>query len=454
MNDNELLMRFLEPIEEAYRRRTKRSAELHARAREFLPGGNTRSTTYFSPHPLYIERADGCRLHDVDGNVLVDFLGNYTSMILGHNHPKVNEAVERQLKAVVSPGACTENVIELAGMICKRYPSLEKLRFCNSGTEANLYAIKAARAFTGREKVVVVEGAYHGGYDWFNLGFNLDPKTFIRLPDPSIPQSVSKDVLLVPFNDFEAAGRVARAHGESLAALIVEPYMARAGVIPPADGYLQHLRRITQQRHVLLIFDEVQSFRLGPGGAQGYYGVIPDLTAFGKMIGGGFPVGAFGGREDVMKVYSPEEPGHVIHAGTFNGNAAIMAAGIATLRELTPSVFDRLNRLGERLQRGLIEAFDEIGVLGGVSRVGSSLNLHFSPHTPKDFRASMQCEKRFLPHMHLGLINRGIFTARRGFFNIMTPMGEEEVQEAVKAFRAALREIRPAIEKLRPDLVG
>ncbi|MFQ6111981.1 MAG: aminotransferase class III-fold pyridoxal phosphate-dependent enzyme, partial [Nitrospinota bacterium] len=197
MGDHELLMRFLEPIEESYRLRTKRSAELHARAREFLPGGNSRSTTYFSPHPLYIERAEGCRLHDVDGNVLVDFLGNFTSMILGHSHPKVREAVECQLREAVSPGACTENIIELASMIRERYPSMERLRFCNSGTEANLYALKAARAFTGREKLIVMEGAYHGGYDWFNIGFNLDPETLSPLPDPSIPRSVSNDVLLV-----------------------------------------------------------------------------------------------------------------------------------------------------------------------------------------------------------------------------------------------------------------
>ncbi len=317
----------LDRLTEEYTARRPRSRALYERACRALPGGDTRTTIYFHPFPPYLERGEGCRMYDVDGHVLLDLLANYTSMIWGYAHPAIVEAIRRQAGLGSSFAAPTEDQVRLAELLRERLPSLAKVRFTNSGTEAAMNAMRAARAFTGRPKIVKIEGGYHGSSDSAEISVRPDPAAAgdaaqpDSVPAAGVPASVARDVLAAPFNDVGAVEAILRAHRGEIAALIVEPVMGAGGVIPPRDGFLASLRRLTEAMDIVLIFDEVISFRLGYHGAQGRFGVRPDLTVLGKIIGGGLPVGAFGGREDIMALYDPRHPGGLAHGGTFNANA-------------------------------------------------------------------------------------------------------------------------------------
>ncbi|RMF84087.1 MAG: aminotransferase class III-fold pyridoxal phosphate-dependent enzyme, partial [Nitrospinota bacterium] len=334
---------FAEELEE-YRRQNPRSEARFTAACRVLAGGNSRLTAFFPPFPFYVERGEGCRIYDIDGNERIDFFNNATSLILGYCHPAVVQATREQLEKGTAFANPTLPEVELAALLVERIPSLDRVRFTNSGTEGVIMALRAARAFTGKTKIAKFEGGYHGTSDPMTISVRVDPQKAGRVESPAaIPSSAGisphtlADVLILPYNNSEATRKLVEQHRDELAAIIVEPVLASAGYIPARRDFLELLRELADGQNLLLIFDEVQTFRVAPGGIQEWYGIHPDLTVLGKIIGGGFPIGGFGGRADIMAAFdattgAPKIP----HAGTFNGNPMAMRAGIATLRELTP----------------------------------------------------------------------------------------------------------------------
>jgi glutamate-1-semialdehyde 2,1-aminomutase len=451
---SDTLSAVLTAIEGQYRSRTPNSAALHYAAQRFLPGGDTRSATYFAPYPLFLERGEGCRVTDVDGNEYLDFLNNYTSLIHGHAHPRITEAVSRQIVKGTAYGSPIELQIQLARLLCERVPSLERVRFCNSGTEATMSAIRAAKAFTGRSKIIKMEGGYHGSHDAAEVSVAppLDragpPESPYSVPSAGLFQGIVADVVVAPFNNVEATSRIIDRYRNELAAVIVEPVMGSQGVIPAELAYLELLREATRSCGALLIFDEVVTFRLAYGGAQEIYGVRPDLIALGKIIGGGFPVGGFGGRADIMALFDPRHP-QLSQSGTFNGNAVTMTAGLVSLELLTPEEIARINQLGERLRTGLRRVLKNTGRGGEVNGIGSLSQIHFTSGVVKDYRSAQGFIKWMPPLVHLALLTRGVFTANRGEWAISTPMGETEIDFAVQAFHSVLEGIQclPSTQK-------
>lgn len=433
-----------ESIEAQYRKHTPKSEVLWTSAKRVMPGGDTRTNTFFLPYPVFIERGEGCRVLDADGNSYVDFLANYTSLILGHAHPKVVERVTQQLSRGTAFASPLESQIDLATAICSRVSSIERVRFCNSGTEATMNAIRAAKAFTGRNKIIKMEGGYHGSHDAALVSVApslplVGPRSFSHsVPDlEGLFRGVLEDILVVPYNDIEAARQMIERHANDLAAVIVEPMLGSGGGIPATSEYLRFLREATRSTGSLLIFDEIITFRLSFGGAQEVYGITPDLTTLGKIIGGGFPIGAFGGSAEVMALFDPVRR-KLFQGGTFNGNAISMVAGLATLELLTRDEIARLNALGDLLREGFTKAFADSSVPGRALGVGSLLQVHFGKEPVTDYRSAAEGLNDLAPCLHIALLNHGIFATTRNSLCISTPMGEAEVQLAVKAFKNSL----------------
>src|SRR5438067_12152982 len=366
-----------------------------------MPGGTTRTTTYFDPYPLYIERGEGCRVWDVDGVERIDMIGNYTAMILGHAHPKILEAIRRQAARGTGFAAANPVEVELAELLGQRVPSLDSVRFCSSGTEATMFAIRLARAFTGRPKIARIEGGYHGTHDYAEVSTHPalseagPPEDPAPRPDSiGTPEWALEQVVVLPFNNPDAAERIIRREGSRLAAVILEPIIGAGGVIAATTEFLRRLRDVTRELGVLLIFDEVISFRVAPGGAQERYGVTPDLTTLGKIIGGGLPVAAFGGRGDVMELLDPRRPGYLPQAGTLNGHPLGMAAGVATLELLTPEVYAELDRRGERTREGLRALFSEHEVAAQVTGISSLIQVDFTAQPVRSQRDVLATDAR------------------------------------------------------------
>jgi glutamate-1-semialdehyde 2,1-aminomutase len=446
-------------IEATYRQRTPRSAALHERAVRVMPGGDTRISTYFGPYPLVVERGEGPRLYDADGHEYLDFLNNYTALIHGHAYPPVVEAARRQVERGSAWGAVNEHQIRLAELICGRVPSVERLRFTNSGTEATLLAIRAARAFTGRDAIVKIEGGYHGSHDFVAASVAPDPDQAgpagapLTVPEgPGVARGALAATRIVPYNNPEALEQVlVKEHGE-IAAVIVEPILGSAGMIHAEDGYLKAVRDLTQEHDVLLILDEVMSFRLDTGGAQAVHGVRPDLTSFAKIIGGGLPVGAFGGREEVMSLYDPRTGG-IHHGGTFNANPATMAAGLAAMESLTPERLAHANQLGDALREGLSEVLDEQVLAGQITGYGSLVGIHLTAQPVRNYRDAARVRRELRHALHLACLNRGLLVASWNHLNTSTVMTEHDVRQAVQIFQEAIVEMKPAIEAECPELV-
>lgn len=364
------------------------SHRLFERARKVMPGGNTRTTVYFEPFPLYVARGEGCRVWDVDGNIYYDCINNFTAMIHGHSQPEVMAAVIDQIPLGTAFGAPTLSEIELAELLVERLPSAEQIRFTNSGTEGVMMAIKAARAYRERPKIVKIEGAYHGSYDFAEVSLDSTPAKWGDMPASipyakGTPQSVLDDVLVVPFNDVEALQAVFAAHGQSIAGILIDPMPNRAGLIPVRKAYLEAVFETAHAAGSLVIFDEVISFRLGHAGAQGLFGVKPDLTALGKIIGGGFPVGAVGGRAEIMAVFDPTAGKPPLpHGGTFTANPVTMRAGLAAMRALTPEAFAHLDRIGTLLRDGINAGLRQRKIPGQCVGLGSLLRST-SPPIPR-----------------------------------------------------------------------
>ncbi len=429
-----------------YASKTSHSRALHEEAVAVMPGGNSRTTTFFDPYPFYFQRGQGAHIWDADGVERVDFNGNYTSLVLGHATPDVVKAVQAVAESGLSFPGPTEHEIRLAEMLVRRVPSVESLRFTNSGTEATMNAVRLARAFTGRPRLAKFEGAFHGTHDWVMVSVSGDTKSWgnRRRPKPvawsaGIPPAVLKNTVVLPWNDPEACEEILAREASSIAAVIVDPYMCNAGLLPPVDGFLPRLREVTERHGMLLIFDEVISFRTAWGGAQERLGIRPDLTTLGKIIGGGLPVGAFGGRRDVMSFYDPRQGGaRISQGGTFNANPVTMAAGVATLNALTPDAYARLEAIAERLRGGVSRLLSATRRRGQVTGAGSLFWLHWTSETLTDYRSTRAKDAEMAQRVFMGMLNEGILMTQRGLGACSLAMGDDDVDRFVNALARVL----------------
>jgi glutamate-1-semialdehyde 2,1-aminomutase len=403
----------------------------------------------------------GCELTDVDGNVYLDFQNNYTALVHGHAHPAITAALERQLPKSTIYGAPAESQFELAELLTSRLPGVDLVRFTNSGTEATMMAMRAARAFTGKPVILKMDGGYHGSQDLAEINISPD-LSGADLPVPhvesqGIPDCVLDSAVIARFNDLESVEQVLCGHQNEIAAIITEPLMNAAGMIPPRGDFLPGLRRLADRYGVLLIFDEVVTFRLHLQGYQGKAAVQPDLTALGKAIGGGLPVGAFGGRAEILSRFDPASEKAFHHSGTFNANPMTMAAGAAAVKHLDAAAIQKINQLGERMRTGIGEAFLEAGISGYASGEGSLLYIHWTADpvmSPADVVRWKQKAADLPRLLHLALLNLGIFTANRGMFNISTPMESSHIDTAVSAFSEALNQLKPYAAEAAPHLLN
>jgi glutamate-1-semialdehyde 2,1-aminomutase len=417
-----------EAVEQARQRFAARrplTAAMQERAQAVLPGGNTRSVLYHRPFPLRIARAWDAMLADVDGHQYVDLLGEYSAGLYGHSNQVVLEAMVGALREGVNRGAHTRYEIDLAEAVCARFRSIERVRFTNSGTEANLMALSAARAFTGRDRVLVFRGGYHGG--------------LLSFSDGQSPVNAPYDVLLAEYNDSAAAHALLAEHAATVACVLVEPMLGSGGCIPGDPDFLRVLREATRQSGALLVFDEVMTSRTGAGGLQGRLGITPDLTTLGKYIGGGSSFGAFGGRADIMAQFDPARPGALPHAGTFNNNVASMAAGYAGLTLVyPPDVAERHTAAGDALREELGQAFVAAGAPFSVTGVGSLLAIHATAgpvRSPKDLASS---DPRLIELLFLDLLERGYYIAPRGYLALSLALTSAQLTGFVRAVAESL----------------
>jgi glutamate-1-semialdehyde 2,1-aminomutase len=433
--------------EQLYRSLTPTSYEYFLEGRKYLPGGDSRSPLFYPPYPVVLEEGNGCWLLDLDGNKLLDFTGNHTSLVLGYKHPQVLKAVRRQLeKGTAFPGVTVPQV-RLAELLCERVPSFERVRFANSGTEAAMNAIRAARAFTGRHKIAKIEGGYNGSWDDVMVSTHPSSEQAGDVVRPvAAPASLglspdsTDNVVVLPFNEVEAAAQLIEQQGEHLAAIIVEPVMGSAGMIPAERGYLEMLRELTERFGILLVFDEVISFRIAYGGAQEHYGVTPDLTCLGKLIGGGFPLGAFGGRSDVMAMFDPSRGRlQIPHPGSNNANPISLVAGETTLGLLTGEAIRLLNRRGESLRHQIHMSFQDVGLPAQVTGLGSLFAVHLTSQPVKSYRDTMGADADLRHRIFLGLFKEGVLIDPRGVGCVSAAIGEAEIDQFVDALRAVLR---------------
>ena len=439
MNIEVRLRRWYDEVVEDYVRRTPGSASLFERGRLYLPGGDTRYSLTFRPHPVYFARGEGAYVWDVDGNRLLDLNNNSTSLIHGHAHPDVVAAIRTQAGHGTAWGAHNEIQVQWAQMLCERIPSVDRIRFSNSGTEANMHMVKVARAATDRNAVLKVHGAYHGTYDGLELEFGTPDEGSkaqpVALPSMGgVPPNLSENVILAEWGDADGISRLVQENAERLAAVILTPFRSAGGFARPPPGFLEAMRAVTSTHDVLLLFDEVISLRLGMGGAQERYGVIPDMTAIGKLIGGGLAVGAFGGREDIMSITDPLGDMRVALAGTFNGNPLTAAAGVAALELLGTDSFEHLDRLGEQLRSGLTAIIQNLklpfSVEGGASLTTVSFNT--------DAIGTEWAEVTDLARagLNLAFTNNGVW----GFpyFSTSTVMEDQHLTQALESAALAL----------------
>ena len=421
-----------------------KSEQLYRRASQSIAGGVNSPVRAFRAvggTPIFFSRAKGPYLYDADGKRYIDYIGSWGPMIAGHANPTILKAVGDAIKNGLSFGAPTAIETEMAELVKSFFPSMAKLRFCSSGTEATMSAIRLARGFTGRDTIVKFEGCYHGHSDSLLVKAGSGALTFGIPSSPGVPPELAKQTLNLPFNDLEAATELLRQRGDSIACIIIEPITGNMNMIVPKPGYLEGLRELCDQHGVILIFDEVMTgFRVAKGGAQGLLNITPDLTCLGKIIGGGMPVGAFGGRQDIMDMLAPDGP--VYQAGTLSGNPVAMAAGIATLSELsTPGFFEQLNATTECFISGVLRAAEEAGVrMQGVSR-GGMFGLFFAEQPVTSFNEVTACnENLFKRFFHL-MLDRGVYLApsmyEAGF--VSSTHSDQVINDTVAAARESLK---------------
>jgi len=422
----ELVTRLAE-AEARYVAANPESHRLHEERARFMPGGNTRTTIHQPPFPLTIVRGDGARIVDADGHEYVDFLGEYTAGLYGHSHPVIVEAIRGALADGIVLGAPNRYEATLAEAVCARFPAIDLVRFCNSGTEANLLALSLARAVRGRSGVLVFAGAYHGGILLFSHGVS--------------PLNAPFEWIVGEYNDAGGAAHLVEEHAHELAAVIVEPVQGAAGVIPADPAFLRALREATAAHDVLLVFDEVMTSRLSPGGMQEALGIHPDLTTLAKFVGGGLAFGAFGGRADLMMRFDPSRPDALQHGGTFNQDVLTMAAGAAGLTlVLTAAEIARLNGLGDRLRDRLNAFASSSGIDFCSTGRGSLVGLHFA-RGPIRNEADVPEAAELRGLLHLHMLERGYSYGRRGFIALSLPLGETEIDGFAAAAEELLAEV-------------
>jgi len=394
------------------------SHKLFDRALERIPGGvnsPARACRAVGVKPAFIDRADGCMIVDADGNSYIDYIGSWGPMILGHRHPSVIEAISGVLKRGTSFGAPTDLEVELAEMIIDAVPSIEMVRMVNSGTEATMSAIRLARGFTGRDTIVKFDGCYHGHADSLLVEAGSGVATLGIPGSPGVPKTFVAHTLSLPYNDIDCVKEMMNKQGNDIACIIVEPVAGNMGLVPPANGFLEALREETEKKGSLLIFDEVMTgFRVAYGGAQALYEISPDITCLGKIIGGGLPVGVYGGKREIMGHIAPQGP--VYQAGTLSGNPVATAGGIATLGQLKkPGFYEALDEKSDRLATGLKNAAEKAGIPVAVDRVGSMLGLFFTQSNVKNFDDAKTSDLEMFLSYYSGMLDKGIYVAPSQF---------------------------------------
>jgi glutamate-1-semialdehyde 2,1-aminomutase len=424
----------------------QRSIAYYDQAVKVIPGGVNSPVRAFKSvemNPVVLERGEGSRVWDVDGNEYIDYICSWGPLILGHSHPSVVEAVKDAAEKGTSFGALTEIEVKMAQLVAEIVPSVEVVRMVNSGTEATMSALRLARAYTRRNKIVKFEGSYHGHSDSLLIKAGSGVAT-LGLPDsPGVPENTAQHTLTVPYNDLDSARVAFQKFGHDIAAVIVEPVAGNMGVVPPEPGFLEGLRRLTSHYGALLIFDEVMTgFRVDYHCAQGKYGVMPDLTTLGKVIGGGLPVGAYGGRREIMEMVAPTGP--VYQAGTLSGNPLAMAAGYATLQELgKPGVYEQLEAKAARLEEGFRQNAEEAGIPYHINRVGSMVCLFFTGEKVVSYTQAKQSDtKRFARYFRL-MLEQGILlppSQFEGMF-VSTAHSDEDIERTIEANRNALKQL-------------
>ena len=425
----------------------QRSAALFERACRHIPGGVNSPVRAFGAvggTPVFISEAAGATITDVDGNQYVDYVGSWGPMILGHGHATVTRALGKALGCGTSFGAPTAGEVELAALVAEIVPSVELLRLVTSGTEATMSAVRLARAFTGRDKVVKFRGGYHGHADTFLVAAGSGAATLGVPSSPGVTEGTARDTLLADFNDGPGVAALFREHPEDIACVIVEPVAGNMGCVPPDEGFLEELRELTSAHGALLIFDEVMTgFRVALGGAQAHYGIVPDLTTLGKVIGGGLPVGAYGGREDVMREVAPDGP--MYQAGTLSGNPLATAAGLATLRTLQsdPGIYAHLEALGQRLDEGFQGIVAETGFPLCWQRVGAMGTLFFRAEAVHNWDDAAGCDTERFGAYFRGMLARGHYLPPSAYETLFLSAAhtEDDVDALVRDARVTLQEV-------------
>jgi glutamate-1-semialdehyde 2,1-aminomutase len=397
-----------------------KSRARHEEALAVMPGGNTRTVLFHDPFPLGVARGEGCYLWDLDGHRYIDFLGEYTAGIYGHSHPAIRAAIERALDGGINYGGHNLMEAKLAQAVCERFPSLELVRFTNSGTEANLMAVAAARVFTGRNKIMVFDGAYHGGVFTFSGGGS--------------PINAPYEFIVAPYNDGAKTLALIERYGADLSAILIEPMLGGGGCIPADRAFLQMLRDAATRHRAVLIFDEVMTSRLSPGGLQELHGILPDMTTLGKYIGGGMSFGAFGGKAEIMVMFDPRRPNALPHAGTFNNNVLTMSAGVAGLTQVyTPEAARTLNARGDALRQRLNDLCHRHEVAMQFTGIGSMMTVHMTDAPIRSPADAARGDQKLKELFFFDLLAAGIWLARRGMINLSLPIGDTECDALVLA---------------------
>ncbi len=414
------------------------SKELFNQAKEFLPGGVDSPVRAYKPYPFFAKKASGSKLYDVDGNNYIDYCLAYGPLVLGHAHPKVVDEVKKQLDVGSAYGVPTEKEIELAKLVVSKVPCADMVRFVNSGTEATMSAIRLARAFTNKTKIIKFEGSYHGAHDYVLVksGSGAAGK-----PDsPGVPEETTKNTILVPFNDEKAVIDVVEHEKNNIAAIIVEPVMGNIGCIPPKQNYLEFLRQITEENGIILIFDEViTGFRLAEGGAQDYYNVTPDLVTLGKILGGGFPMGALAGKKELMEMIAPS--GNVYQAGTFNGNPISITAGFTTLQELNSTFYTELEKKGNLLRSAIKDIIDDSNLDYQVAGLSSMFQIYFTKNEILDYKDAKTADtEKFSQYFH-SLLEQGVFIPPSQFECCFISLMHDDVdlQKTIESMKTAIK---------------
>ncbi|KXS41820.1 MAG: glutamate-1-semialdehyde aminotransferase [Methanolobus sp. T82-4] len=417
-----------------------KSRELYQKARTLLPGGVSSPVRAIKPYPFHTRSANGSKITDIDGNEYIDFCLAYGPNILGHAHPQVKEAINSQLEKGWLYGTPTEAEVDLADRIAGLYPSIDMLRFVSTGTEATMSALRAARGFTGKNKFIKIEGGFHGAHDAVLVKAGSGATTLGKPDSLGIPEDFTKHTLQVPFNDIEALTDMIEKYSDDLAAFIMEPVMGNIGPVLPEEGYLKEVRKVTEENDVVLIFDEViTGFRLGMGGAQEYYGVTPDMTTLGKIVGGGMPIGVFGGKKEIIEMVAPS--GSVYQAGTFSGSPTSVAAGLAVLDVLEKeNVHEKLGEAGDKVRSALTDIVADLNLDYTVSGISSMFKIFFGDK-PLDYQDVLKCDKEGYVKFFYKMLDSGIFIPPSQFETnfLSTAHTDEDIEKVLEAYRTNLK---------------